>query len=323
METFQQLGIGFIQSLQSFSSPGMDSFMEIASFPGRIEFFLFLLPLIYWCVDRRLGFRVILLTVYTEIVSASLKILFHEPRPYWLGEVKGIALHPEYGLPSSHASSSMSMGVFLGKKVNKRWFWVFALSVVFLIGLSRVYLGVHFPHDVLLGWIIGLVVVWALLKWEKKTRDWLLDKPMAVQMGIGALDSLLIVATGLLVRFIVSGITDPASWSSFSVDSRAIAHFFTLAGIALGAYLSYPLTRVYARFDAKGSVSMRILRFVVGMVGVLAIYKGLDTYFATLAADETTLGYILRYIRYTTLVFWTGFLAPWLFLKLGLAKKEE
>jgi hypothetical protein len=56
---------------------------------------------------------------------------------------------------------------------------------------------------------------------------------------------------------------------------------------------------------------------------VLILYFGLDILFAQIAGDETTAGYLLRYLRYGTVTFWATFGAPWLFLKLKLAVPLE
>jgi hypothetical protein len=116
---------------------------------------------------------------------------------------------------------------------------------------------------------------------------------------------------------------DPASYSSYSADARTVTHFFTVAGTAFGTISGYALMRQYANFDAKGGWSKRVARYLVGIVGLLIIYYGLDIFFASITPDETTLGYFLRYLRYTLVTIWATFLAPWVFLKTRLAKPEQ
>ena len=321
MDSLYQFGINLIHSLQTLS-PAFDNFMEGITFLGRIEFYLIFIPFIYWSVDRRIGVRALLILIYTDFVAYSIKQLLHQPRPYWIGDVKALSAESSYGIPSSHASNTLSVFGYLASRVKKNWFWVFVAVIVLLIGISRLYLGVHFPQDVLVGWLIGLTVLWAVAKWESKVRDWLDGKPLSTQIGIGFLDSLLIVLIGFIVRFIIDGMPDPASYSNYSVDARTITHFFTLAGAAFGVYIGYALMRLHASFDAKGAWSKRIVRYIVGIVGLLVIYFGLDIVFALVAPDESTLGYILRYLRYGLATFWATFLAPWVFLQTNLAEAE-
>jgi len=296
--------------------------MEGITFIGRIEFYLVFIPFIYWSIDRRIGVRALLLLIYTDFVAYSFKQLLHQPRPYWIGDVKALSAEPSYGIPSSHASNTLSVGGYLATKIKKNWFWALLIILILLIGISRLYLGVHFPQDVLFGWLIGFSVLWAVAKWESKVRDWLDGKSLSTQIGIGFLDSLFIVLVGFIIRFILNGMPDPASYSSYSADARTITHFFTLSGAAFGTYLGYAFMRQYARFSAKGDGGKRVIRYFVGTIGLLLIYFGLDILFASIAPDETTLGYILRYFRYGFVTFWATFLAPWLFLKTNLAEAE-
>lgn len=321
MDALYQFGIRFIQSLQTFS-PALDGAMNAFTFLGRIEFYLVFIPFLYWAVDRRLGVRTLLILIYADFISASFKLLFHEPRPYWIGDVKPLSTETSYGIPSSHASDSLAVGGYLIARVKQNWLRILIGVIAFFVAFSRIYLGVHFPHDVVFGWLIGFAVLWAVLKWETNMRDWLDKKTLSTQIALGFLDSLLIAAIGFLIRLIVSGTPDPVSWSQFSVQARTVTHFVTLAGAAFGTYTGYALMRQYALFDAKGRNIKRIARYLLGIIGLLVLYFGLDFAFAAIAADETALGYILRYIRYGTATLWATFLAPWVFLKTRLAEAE-
>ncbi|MDL1911865.1 phosphatase PAP2 family protein [Chloroflexi bacterium CFX6] len=322
MDALYQLGIRFIQFLQTFS-PALDGAMNAFTFLGRIEFYLVFIPFIYWAVDRRIGVRTLLILIYTDFISASFKLLFHEPRPYWIGDVKPLSTETTYGIPSSHASDSLAVGGYLITRVKQNWLRILIGVIAFFVAFSRLYLGVHFPQDVVFGWLIGFAVLWAVLKWETLFRDWLDKKTLSTQIALGFLDSLLFAAIGFLIRLIVSGTPDPVSWSQFSVQARTVTHFVTLAGAAFGTYTGYALMRQYARFDTKGRSVKRLARYLLGILGLLVIYFGLDFAFAAIAADETALGYILRYIRYGAATLWATFLAPWVFLKTRLAESEN
>jgi hypothetical protein len=145
---------------------------------------------------------------------------------------------------------------------------------------------------------------------------------IGAQIGIGFLCSLLMTLTGFVVRALVAGTPDPAEWSSFSAEARNIYQFITLGGAVFGTYAGYILMRKYARFSAKGTRGLRVARYLVGILGLLLLYFGLDAAFAALAPDDSTLGYILRYLRYGAATFWATFLAPWVFLKTKLAAAE-
>jgi hypothetical protein len=141
-----------------------------------------------------------------------------------------------------------------------------------------------------------------------------------VQILLGFAISAAMILVGLLVLVSIAGTPDPEQWANFSREARNPIHYFTLAGAFFGVVTGYALMWRFARFQTAGSAGQRIGRYLLGMAGVLAFYIGLDQAFAMLAADETLLGYLLRYIRYSTATLWITFLAPWVFLKLRLAK---
>ncbi|MGW8226606.1 MAG: hypothetical protein ACWGOY_12770, partial [Anaerolineales bacterium] len=142
-------------------------------------------------------------------------------------------------------------------------------------------------------------------------------------IGIGFLVSLLMLLVGWLIGLLIAASPDPAEWAQYASLARDNSHYFTLAGSFFGMVAGYTLMKQYAAFGTKGSWPKRIGRYLLGMVGVLVLYLGLDVLFGMLAADETALGLGLRYIRYGAVTFWAMFGAPWVFLKLHLAEPKE
>ncbi|MGE5250996.1 MAG: phosphatase PAP2 family protein [Bacteroidota bacterium] len=320
METLQQLGIGLIQALQALS-PALDGLMHSFTFLGKIEFYLIFIPFIYWAVDKRLGIRLLVLLITSNFMVSALKVLFHQPRPYWLGEVKGLAQEPSYGLPSSHASDTLSVWGYLAHHTKKAWMWIAAAVILLFIGISRTYLGVHFPHDVLFGWLLGAIWLLVFARSEKPLAAWANRQGLAGGVGLALVFSLMAIVVGGLVQMSVSGRTDPAEWSAFAVQARSPSYMFTLAGSLFGALAGYVLMKALAPFENSGSWLQRLARYLLGIVGVLLLYFGLDTLFSLIAPDQTVLGYALRYLRYAVLTLWTMFLAPWIFVKIGLARR--
>ena len=102
-------------------SPGLDGFMEAVTFLGTIEFYILFIPLLYWCVDQKLGLRVLFILILTAFPASSFKQLLHEPRPYWLGGVKALADEASYGIPSSHASNTLAVWGLIASTLKKSW----------------------------------------------------------------------------------------------------------------------------------------------------------------------------------------------------------
>lgn len=104
----------------------------------------------------------ILIIVASDVSSSYLlKNIVQRLRPCRLDDIKvlinqfGQKCGGKYGFVSSHAANSIALVIFsLGTLINKKWFYLFWLMPI-LVGYSRIYLGVHYPGDILGGFIIG------------------------------------------------------------------------------------------------------------------------------------------------------------------------
>lgn len=318
MEALQQFGIQLIQAIQVLS-PALDGVMSFFTFLGKIEFYMLFITFVYWTVDAGLGYRVFMVLLSTDILGVALKQLLHQPRPYWIGDVKLLSSgETSYGIPSTHASDSLSVWGYMATRLKKRWLWITAVALVFLISYSRLHLGVHFPQDILGGWVLGLVVLFLFLKYDKSVSAWMKSRSSNNQIGIGFAISILFIVIGLLVNTLTASSFDPNSWAQYATEARSLTHYFTLAGAFFGALAGYVLMKSGAQFSTMGSWNLRLVRYLVGMVGVVVAMYGLDSVFGLIAGDESFLGYILRYIRYGATTFWVMYGAPWVFLRLKL-----
>jgi membrane-associated phospholipid phosphatase len=321
MTPIYTFGIQLIQALQTLS-PMLDGVMKFFSFMGTVEFYMVFIPLLYWVVDAQLGIRIFMVLLLTDILGASFKLAFHQPRPYWVGDVKPLATETSYGFPSSHSSDSLAVWGLLAYRVKKGWLWACAVSIILLIAFSRMYLGVHFPTDALGGWLIGLVVFFLFARFEGRVVAWFKQRSESGQIWIAFFISIIMVLVGWLILRLIAPYSDPADWTQYASEARSITQHITLAGAFFGSAAGFVLMWNHARFNAQGPAGLRIIRFLLGMVGLLVLYLGLDKLFGLITADASLAGYIMRYIRYSLLTFWAIFGAPWVFIKLKLAERR-
>lgn len=114
------------------------------------------------------AFLVLAATVLGTSIGHLLKEFFNRPRP---SVVPHLAEVLNASFPSGHSMSSsivyLTLGVLLAQVLARRREKIYiiatALFLSFLVGLTRVYLGVHYPSDVVAGWCAG--TAWALLCW--------------------------------------------------------------------------------------------------------------------------------------------------------------
>lgn len=98
--------------------------------------------------------------VLSGIIAAALKLLVHEPRPYIvLDHVRQLVIPTEpNSFPSGHTSSTFSvMTVLAGELWQYKKLIVALVAFCILIAFSRVYCGMHYPHDILVGALIGII----------------------------------------------------------------------------------------------------------------------------------------------------------------------
>ena len=144
----------FLQGVGEWLTP----IMKLFTWLGYPQAYMIIIAVIYWSFDRKLGLRLAIFLPLVASLNSVLKQAFHAPRPYWLDQgIKAIHVSNGFGMPSGHAQASMAW-IYAGALLKRRWFWLTAVIIVLMIGVSRIYLGVHFPSQVVFGWLFGLFV---------------------------------------------------------------------------------------------------------------------------------------------------------------------
>lgn len=302
--------------------------MQAITFLGSELFFLFVLPVIYWCINATMGLHLGLLLMVSTSLYSTLKIAFHDPRPYWLDPgVMAYAEETSFGLPSGHAQNAVIVWGMLALWVRKTWAWVLAIIMIVLIGLSRIYLGVHFPTDVLAGWLLGILLLLAYAALRKPISEWWRSQSLGMQALVSFAFALALILLGWLARTLLGVWTLPQEWinnarlafpDSEIIDPLVLSGIVTPAATFFGLALGAGLVQQRGGFDAGGPLWQRAVRFLVGILGVLVFYIGLDLLFPD---GQTLLPLALRFVRYTLVGLWVSGLAPLVFLQLKLAKK--
>jgi hypothetical protein len=247
-------------------------------------------------------------------LNSILKFVFQWPRPFWVtSQVDRLAEGASFGFPSGHSQNAASIWGLLGNASHKKWFRWLAVLIIFLIGLSRIVLGVHFTHDVLVGWLVGAILLWVYLKVEQNVSAWFKDNSLPIQiLGLLIATSLFILPALLLVPPF-NPPTLPQAWIEGAgevIDPYNYEGLLTTAGSFLGLGLGVILLYQSSGFSAQGPLWQRFIRYLVGIVGVLALYIGLGSIFPD---RVDLLSYSLRFFRYFLIGFWISFGAPKLF----------
>ena len=282
-------GTDVIVWVQGFRTPALDSFFKVVTFLGQQEFYLVVLPFIYWVVNRSLGSRLAFVFLPGAYLNNWLKDLFFTPRPD-PGIVDRLVEETSYAFPSGHAQNSTVLFGFLAAHVRRWSIWLLSVLLVVGVALSRVYLGVHYPQDVLGGFLLGAVYLLIYLWLEKPVGAWIAGRTLAVRLGLAfAVPSLLVLL-------------HPAEDTTTPMA--------TLAGFAVACVLE----REWIRFEVSGLWWKRMVRFVVGLMLTMIAYLGLNVVFPA--------GLFYRFVRYGCVGLTAALIAPWVFVKTGLAMSE-
>ncbi|MBU1661651.1 MAG: phosphatase PAP2 family protein [Chloroflexi bacterium] len=328
METILDIGITVVLFFQGLGN-WLTTPMEIVTFLGSEEFYLLFLPAIYWSIDAALGIRVGVILLLTTSLNALLKWSFHLPRPYWYdSRVLGMHAETGFGVPSGHSQTPAAILGLIAVSVKRRWASILLITLIGLIGISRLYLGVHFPHDVLLGWFFGWLSLWLFLRYENNIKTWLSKQGLGKQVAAILFTSLAIILVGGLILGTLNGFEIPSEWIENALADQpdglpdplnlksVITPSATLFGLGVGAL--WLNTR--GGYSAKGNWWQRLLRYLVGIVGVLLIWAGLDAVFPE---GPSLMAYSLRFLRYALVGIWVSMAGPLLFFKIGLAQPSK
>jgi membrane-associated phospholipid phosphatase len=296
MNPIFQWGLELIREVQTARAPVIDAlFLAITSL-GSKEFYFLLLPLLLWSVDFVIGVRVAVAFLLATYVNISLKDLFSLPRPFELDPSVKLYDATGYGLPSGHAQLSVIVWGTFASAIDKTWSWIGAGILAALIGFSRIYLGVHFPTDVLMGWLIGILLLATYVAFHWQLEKWLEMSGLGVQLTVTVILSLALL--------LVHGTEDTAS----------------LTGVLAGAGIGVALLQRSFDYDDGGSFWQRGARFLLGVAVLLALRFGLK---AVSPEGSQPLATAARFLRYGILGLWIGLGAPWLFKAVGLTTAEE
>lgn len=322
MEAIWNNGISWVIFLQNLGS-WLKTPMEAFSFLGTEYFFLLLLPALYWCVETQIGLRIGIILLLSTSVNDGLKMAFHGPRPYWYSpDVIAYAKETSFGIPSGHAQNAMGIWGMLAAGIRKWWAWSIAIVIILLISISRMYLGVHFPVDVILGLVVGAGLLWIVLRSWKPVTKWLSSMSLGQQILWAFLGSLVLVLFSLIPYAWLKSINwqAPQSWAVYAKDAITLSGAFTTAGVFFGLLTGLAWFNRQGGFNPGGPIWKRVVRFLLGLTGVLVFYLGLSALFGLLVPDsEAIVPFILRYIRYFLVGIWMSAGAPWLFVRLKLA----
>jgi undecaprenyl-diphosphatase len=303
-----------LRAIAELRTPLLDKLMQgVTEFGGETLFMLFML-VIFWCVDKKRGYFLMLLCFTGTAVNQMLKITFCIPRPWVLDPSFEIVESARAGatgfsFPSGHTQNAVAAygGMFCITK--KLWVRVVCMALALLIPFSRLYLGVHTPLDIGVSFLIGWLLVLALypVMEEADRRPWVLTWVIAF----------MVVCSGAFVAYLYLRGDTGATAEDTANYLSALENGWKLLGATVGMLVSNIADRKHIRFETQAVWWAQLIKLVVGFGCLLAIRSGLKAPLIALLGGNAA---IAGGIRYLLVVLFAGCVWPltfWWFSRLG------
>ncbi len=256
------------QQLGDWLLPIMTFFTQL----GYGPFYVMLITLVYWCIDREAGLRIAVFALFSSALNAVLKQAFHAPRPYWADDRIRALYHPsrEFGMPSGHAQTSSNIWFILARSFHTTGLWLLAGVLFVLIGVSRLYLGAHFLSQVLSGWCVGIGLVIAFVTLEGKVVPWIRAQPVWRQLLITGGVSISLPAVGEMCVLLPDNFSIPLEWQQNMArylgekpfEPVTLSDIVMYSGALLGLMWGGILSAQGQSFRADGIWWKRMIRFL-------------------------------------------------------------
>ena len=306
----------FLRFLESIRTPVGDALMSFITLFGEETLFIVLALVFFWCVDKKRGYY-LLFTCFTGTICIQfLKMTFRIPRPWVLDPNFTIVESAReaatgYSFPSGHTQCAAGLWGGIARSAKKRAVQIGGVVLLLLVGLSRMYLGVHTPLDVLVSLGIAAVVILGLY--------WVVylgfDKPKRIYIAGGVLLLAAIANLLFVTLYRFPADVDPANLASGQKSA------WQMLALAIGLCIIYPLDRHWLKFETKAVWWAQILKLAIGVGLVLAVRVGLKAPLNNLFGVNLGAG-----VRYFLIVVVAGILWPLTFQfwsKLGQRKVES
>lgn len=277
--------LSILQFFESIRNTFLTALFAVITACGEELLLIIVIALLYWLYDKRFGEQLVFTALTSAVGNAVLKSVVLRPRPYTTGQVSRVELDNPFvstlglddnmSFPSGHSQSSASFFATLGLHFRKTWVRVLCAVAILLVMLSRLYLGVHYPTDVLAGMLLGLLFCFAV--------NWVYTRHYAKRYLFFGAYALLSIVCALLLQ------------------NESVCK---ISGAMTGAVIALVLEAAYIRCEIKPGIRNKVLRALIGLVCILLPYLLLSLLPEWLW---------LKWLKYCIVLLAAGLLAPFLF----------
>ena len=270
-----------LKALAAIRNPFCDQLVAAITLLGEETFFMLVGLLAFWCINKKWGYRFMIIGLTGSVINQLLKAIFLIPRPWVLDpEFTIVEAAREaatgYSFPSGHTQSAATVFGTLAAWISRKWATVLCIALIVLVGFSRMYLGVHTPLDVGVSFLTGAVTVLGFLWLFKKSEN---SRRGKILIGIGSF----VLALALLayVTLMPAGERNIAEF-----DAHGVKNAWTLLGTLSGMLLAWWVDDRHTHFDTKAVWWAQILKLLIGVALVMGTRLALKPLFAAIFGDH-------------------------------------
>lgn len=274
--------VEILKYIQLFKNPVLDGIFLGITMSTEVPVILIMASILYWCINKKYGQRLLFALTGNIALNTGVKEFFKSRRPIGVPGIESMRTSTAtgYSFPSGHTQIGTTFWVSIMSIIKKNYMYIIGTIIFISIGLSRLYLGVHWPMDVLFGWIFGigftLICNYILVKIEKNNKY-------------------------TYFGFIII----PMFFWIFIVNSVEYVKMF---GLITGFIAGYIIEREYVDFDVNVCIKSKICRYIFGLLSLGLVYLALKFIMPE--------NYIGGYLRYALLMIYAIAGAPMVFEKI-------
>jgi len=285
----------FLYFLEDLRTPVLDTFFSLITHFGEETIFIVLGILFFWCLDKKQGYYLLSIGLLGTIINQFLKLLFRVPRP-WVKD-------PNFTIVESLGLLPMAwVGIFGGiaRANSQKWLRILCIALCILVPLSRMYLGVHTPADVLVSVAVALVLIFGFYPVLHKAFSAGENGKKTMRIFMSS-----VVALSVAFLLFVHLYSFPADIDPHNLDS-GMKNAYKMLGCLLGLWLAYEVDMGYTHFDTQAVWWVQIVKMILGLLPVILIKSGLKEPLYSLISNT----YVADGIRYFLLTAFAGAVWP-------------
>ena len=282
----------FLKMLESIRTPLGEAFFFFCTYGGEEIMLLGLICLFYWCLDKKLAYRMTFAYLPSALAVNIIKLTCRVERP-WVRDPSFTAVERAkksatgYSFPSGHTQNATALFGTLGYTRKKLWQRLLLFLIIPLVMLSRMYLGVHTPSDVLVSFAVSSIIVLGI--------NLLADKLTLTHKRR------LIFMIFLLMAAVATMIYTYLLYAGGTIEYKDAADSFKGCGGGMGFLICWVLETRYVNFSVKCKKPwMQAVKLLIGIAGVLILKEGIKHSFNALFGPN----FFTDVFRYFVIMLW-------------------